>query len=370
MTETLNFTIGEDFGNLLITIAQEHLLHNNDLEKAMRTIEDSLIGIDKRQAFLLLIGTNSIVVDVEKQDVVLMEGISNKKISFNKLDEEKEYIISDLEKIEENLIYVQKESKNKKISFSVKKLSKYFTNKIPDDLLKTIEGEYHTLDHVVNLCTEVIKKYREKFKMLEYLYYMAEELEVKINLSKKQITYPIEIQYLEDELLYPSFREVEEYEELNTYLDTVTKIDVIVLDGIEPVDIMDNYSAGWLSQEGVYYGLNGHIANMLHDEISIALEEKGIIPKGYDDEANGHSWLEQNGWVKQHGNWILYAGYERSELGETDVPISKTQIDILYEFGQKCHKGVLKVGLKQERISAVMFQMTDPIMFKTKWFKF
>lgn len=122
-----------------------------------------------------------------------------------------------------------------------------------------------------------------------------------------------------------------------------------------------NWTAGWLSPEGDYYALNGGIANMLHLNIADKLQQKGIIPK---DEENKDSWLEKNGWVKIHGDWILYGGYLNENFDEPNVPLNRVQQDLIYKYGQTCHKGILKIGFKMERISAVRFQTTNQLALK------
>jgi hypothetical protein len=48
------------------------------------------------------------------------------------------------------------------------------------------------------------------------------------------------------------------------------EINKIVSEGIKPVEITDGYNAGWLAPDGTFYGLNGTIANMLHNQIADA----------------------------------------------------------------------------------------------------
>jgi hypothetical protein len=160
---------------------------------------------------------------------------------------------------------------------------------------------------------------------------------------------------------------------VQTYIDSAREIEEVLEKGIEPVDILDNYSAGWLSPEGEYYALNGEIANMLHNQIASALYEKGIIPQDEVNENNPDGWLCKNGWVKIHNNHILFDGWynEKYSLGQKNVDMTKKQIQAIYEFGQKCCGGVLKLGLGYSQVSAVNFQMlgdNQELMYE-KYFK-
>ena len=126
------------------------------------------------------------------------------------------------------------------------------------------------------------------------------------------------------------------------YIDAAMEIDAVMSKGIEPVNIMDNYSAGWLSPEGLYYGLNGEIANMLHNQIADALKEQGIVLN--DEDSNPDAWLEQHGWVKIHGNNINFAGCCNVRIGKQNVDLTPMQIKKIYEYCALCHNGIVKAG--------------------------
>lgn len=168
--------------------------------------------------------------------------------------------------------------------------------------------------------------------------------------------------------------EVEEYirknalamTSLDNYLKDQREIDKTIEVGIKPVEITDGYDAGWLSPEGVYYALNGGIANRLHNQIADALLLAGIIPvnlKG-DNRKNPDAWLERNGWVKIHGDWILYDGWNLFKYGGKPIPITEAQQKQLCRYGQVCHKGLLSLGYEKEKVSAAKIGMLDIPMLK------
>lgn len=123
---------------------------------------------------------------------------------------------------------------------------------------------------------------------------------------------------------------------------------------LEPVEITEGYDAGWLSPDGDFYGLNGSTGNLLHLNIAERLLASKKIP--VKEMRNPDRWLEENGWVKVHHDWILFSG---SFYGKT---LTEAQIEKLYRYGQVCHRGVLRLGTAQTQITAVRLRATEPIM--------
>jgi hypothetical protein len=74
--------------------------------------------------------------------------------------------------------------------------------------------------------------------------------------------------------------------------------------------------------------------------------------------------LEQNGWVKIHGNWILFDGWNLCNLKKENIAMTEKQKDAIYKYGQACCDGLLKLGYSQETISAARFNMTDLLILK------
>jgi hypothetical protein len=167
------------------------------------------------------------------------------------------------------------------------------------------------------------------------------------------------------------------YKGLDNYIEATKEIDNVLSKGIEPVDIMDNYSAGWLSPEGIYYGLNGEIANMLHIQIGDALLEAGIIPSDYNKIAlNTSQWLEIAGWVKIHNCNVQFAGCLNKKEGVTNsipnVNMTKLQAEIIFKYLHELHGNVCKLGWRMTPITAHMFlRLSDnPELMNEKYFEF
>ena len=145
------------------------------------------------------------------------------------------------------------------------------------------------------------------------------------------------------------------------YLESQKGIEKISKKGIEQAEILDGYDAGYLSQDGVFYGMRGTIANMLHLEIANEMYKKGLIPIKYKDEID--LFFEENGWAKIHGNRVLYAGYDLHTSGLTVIPMSLKQQKIIADYIEKLHDGIMEVN-GFETITALKFKSTEQPMLR------
>ena len=141
---------------------------------------------------------------------------------------------------------------------------------------------------------------------------------------------------------------------LSEFMENEMKIEEYHKTELEPVEITEGYDAGWLSPDGDFYGLNGSTENLLHLNIAERLLAFKKIP--VKEMRNPDRWLEENGWVKVHHDWILFSG---SFYGKT---LTEAQIEKLYRYGQVCHRGVLRLGTAQTQITAVRLRATEPLM--------
>lgn len=141
---------------------------------------------------------------------------------------------------------------------------------------------------------------------------------------------------------------------LSEYMENELKIEEYHKTELEPVEITEGYDAGWLSPDGDFYGLNGSTGNLLHLNIAERLLASKKIP--VKEMRNPDRWLEENGWVKVHHDWILFSG---SFYGKT---LTNVQIEKLYRYGQVCHRGVLRLGTSQTQVTAVRLRATEPLM--------
>lgn len=141
-----------------------------------------------------------------------------------------------------------------------------------------------------------------------------------------------------------------------------------------PVNILDNYSAGWLSPQGKYYALNGMYPDLIHSEIAATLFQEEeirkelVYEKDYEYEKNPDFILEQNGWVKIHGSSICFDGWNLHNRGKKNIAMTEIQKSMIYEYGQICCKGRLRLGYRQDTISAALFNITELPMLQ-KYFE-
>lgn len=104
---------------------------------------------------------------------------------------------------------------------------------------------------------------------------------------------------------------------------------------------------------------------MLHNQIADALVAAHIIPLKDGDtivSKNPDTWLGKNGWVKIHGDWILYDGYMQSLYRMPLVPITDKQIEQISLYGKTCHGDKLYFGLEKQFCSGTRFGFIDKPM--------
>ena len=393
----VHFRIGEDLGLRLMEIAQEHLTEGNDPVKALKTITESLHGCPTDIAILILRGDLVLPVDTESQQVICQNRIVGIHDHFPKVDAC--YWISkrhqDIEKHGENLI-----TGFKALQAEIRKNNRRLTIDLPyDDIFKFVSGNdetmldylrdnYYEVDGICNII-ETTKKYIEfsmsimatmDWMLKTFNEFSDSKLYVEHNGMRLDCSQTLtDVMFVMKETLNFEFN-LNQIDSANDnvqkYIDSAKEIDAIITTGIVPVDIMDNYSAGWLSPTGDYYGLNGEIANMLHNQIADALQEQGIIPDTKDEfgvEVNPDAWMEQNGWVKIHDNNINYAGCINNKLGLKNINITSVQIKLIYDYIQILHNGIMRLGWKQEKVSASKFEaMTtnNPDYLNKNYFSF
>lgn len=375
-----HFTIGEDLGLRLMEIAQEQLTENNDPVKALKTITESLTGCPTDLAVRILKGEMVLPVDVDTQEVICQDRIAGLHDRFPKVDP-LWWIERRAESIEEhgeNLIQGFKElqrqirmkGRNITIDIPYDEIFKFVSGN-NEDMLDYFRENYCEVDIVANL-VETTKKYIEfSMSIINTMDWMLKTFDefadgnlfVKYNSEIKggcsvMLT---DVMSVMKEIMNFEFdlRDHEEHDSVTKYIEATREIDAIVEKGIEPVDIMDKYDAGWLSPDGVYYALNGEIANMLHIQIADALQEKGIVPNKPEGEVgaelNAMEWLEKHGWVKIHGNNIHFDGCNNFQAGKKNVDITDKQITVIRDYITNCYACEIKAGWRMERQSIGMF---------------
>lgn len=392
--EHVHFRVGADAGILMHNIANEHLLYSNDLDKAMRMFSESLGGeVPEDMVLKLLSGELLLLVDEEEQLFNVVERAKHMhldnyypaQLDFPKFVADKQKELDDhCDSLDKGLDFILNKFRyrtNYNLDIPVESLMKYVYGKDQNfiaDIMDELEydDDIQQMRALIRLTKNFIEKSLKLSTMirrLDGLYSIGNELDTQdlLNLVQKV-----------QDIARAEFTMFTEGSDamLNSYMEASKEIDEVVKAGIKPVDIMENYSAGWLSPQGEYYALNGEIANYLHNQISVALQEQGLIPMHENNntdhpEINPDAWLEQKGWVKIHGNNVQFGGCLNDKLGgyKPNVNMTKKQIEIIRDYISDKHACIIKAGWRLEKVSIGMFTgmaMKDPIVLNKKYFTF
>lgn len=378
-TRKVYFTLGEQAGQLLTNIAREHLLYSLNPTKAIDLIKGSLIGCSTQIALDILIGKLVLMTDKDKVSINAIKYTPDMKDKYPMLDFEewagdkilqmrqtaKEWDMA----INELKRAIIKSDGEFRIDVRYDQLIRFFYSGDSENL---IDLEHDTIGSVK--CTIVgIRNFIEKcFKIISVIKWLEKQYPGEIPDGFTLL--PVEVRGLNLRLtdLMTRDNDVEKFLSQNNYRNALVdsfiqnerSIQKTIQNGIKPVDITIGYNAGWLAPNGDFYGLNGDIANMLHIQIANALLGAGIIPQNEESMNNPDGWLSKNGWIKIHGNHILYDGYMQSNYGMPLIPITEIQRESIIRYGQICHRGMLRFGLTFQLCSAAKFGMIDEFMIR------
>lgn len=354
----LTLTIGKGFGRMLTNIAWEKLTDKLNPREAVELITKSLPGCTEGMAVDILDGKTILREDELTQEVLGESGPGGR---FNdwirgqriQLEEDAKEWVEALEKVRQTIA-----DAGGKFEFTVRypELVSYISGDKDAGLLDNphsdaVEQIKGTVEGATNFFVKVSEVY-------EVIVWMCDAL----NTSRVILPDPILSMHTILDSLMCSDPEVEasirkqdfQKQRLSEWMENEKKIEEYHQTELKPVEITEGYDAGWLSPDGDFYGLNGSAGNMLHLNIAERLLASKKIP--VKEMRNPDRWLEENGWVKIHHDWILFSG---SFYGKT---LTDAQIDKLYRYGQACCKGVLLLGTSQELITATRLRATEPIM--------
>lgn len=354
----LTFTIGKGFGRMLTNIAWEKLTDKLNPREAVELITKSLPGCTEGMAVDILDGKIILREDELTQEVLGESGPGGR---FNdwirgqriQLEEDAKEWVEALEKVRQTIA-----DAGGKFEFTVRypELVSYISGDKDAGLLDNphsdaVEQIKGTVEGATNFFVKVSEVY-------EVIVWMCDAL----NTSRVILPDPILSMHTILDSLMCSDPEVEasirkqdfQKQRLSEWMENEKKIEEYHQTELKPVEITEGYDAGWLSPDGDFYGLNGSVGNLLHLNIAERLLASKKIP--VKEMRNPDRWLEENGWVKIHHDWILFSG---SFYGKT---LTDAQIDKLYRYGQACCKGVLLLGTSQELITAARLRATEPIM--------
>lgn len=379
----LHFTLDKSAGKLLAQIAQEHLLCNLDPKKAIETFTMSLNDLPVEMAIKLLSGELVIEVEDDGVNVNVVSRDENKHSDYPKPDFVDWYLFQHKEiRRSGDRIRLGLEELQRSISihrgsfdfeFNYQALGKFIIKNDITEIEDIIDSDprVENMRRMFKLSDAYLRKTYKLFNVFDFLEHTYPQQINPFNGCVPGTRYPIInriemklkalIEY-DYELIEATIRE--EDEGIKKHIEAAQDIEKELRNIIQPSDIKLNYSAGWLDPNGFFYGLNGEISNMLHMNLADAIREKYKVEKGTDIGENPDRWLEEHGWVKIHGNWILYSGYDESGFNRKDIPLTDCQKNSLVAYGNVCHKGILKIGYQKEAIPAARLNIVDDIMLR------
>lgn len=354
MEGRLTFTIGKGFGQMLQRIAWEKLTEKYNPREAVEIITKSLPGCTEGMAVDILDGKIILGEDEATQEVLGTPGEGGKfdrwiKITRAALEVEATEWVETLEGLRQTIADAGGEFK-----FTVRypELVSYLSGDKDAGLLDNPHSDVvEQIKGAVEGATNFFVKVSEVY---EVIVWMCDAL----NTSRVILPDPVLSMHTILDSLMCSDPEVEasirkqdfQKQRLSEWMEEREENQT----ELEPVEITEGYDAGWLSPDGDFYGLNGSTGNLLHLNIAERLLASKKIP--VKEMRNPDRWLEENGWVKVHHDWILFSG---SFYGKT---LTDVQIEKLYRYGQVCHRGVLRLGTSQTQVTAVRLRATEPLM--------
>ena len=358
MEGDLKFTIGKGFGRMLTNIAWEKLTEKLSPRDAVELITKSLPGCTEGMAVDILDGKITLSEDAATQEVLGSPGAGGKFNDWIReqrihLEEEAKEWVKSLEGIRQEIA-----DAGGKFEFSVRY----------PELISYLSGDKDAglLDYPHSNVVEQIKGAVEGAngffvrvgEVYEVIVWMCDALNtsrVFFSDSVLRVRAILDSLACSDPEVEASIRKQDfQKQRLSEFMENEMRIEEYHKTELEPVEITEGYDAGGLSPDGDFYGLNGSTGNLLHLNIAERLLASKKIP--VKEMRNPDRWLEENGWVKVHHDWILFSG---SFYGKT---LTEAQIEKLYRYGQVCHRGVLRLGTAQTQITAVRLRATEPIM--------
>ncbi len=365
-TKTVHFRIGADMGILLMQIAQEHLIYNYNPKKAVETITESLHGCPVELALQIIKGDIVLIVDEEEQNIITVDRDDSIHAIYPKL-ELTDWIIkesSDVYTTGRELINTMKD-----VLLSMKHshvFVEFEYSSVIDYVCGNDRGLLNELDQIaeisrmallIKVTKELIEKSTKIQSVIDFIKFAYPETFTEDCQREYDNLVDTLMRTTEklSEIIHLDFKQIEiEQAGLNNYVNAAIEIDNTLSQEIQPVNIMDNWAAGWLSPNAEYYALNGEIANMLHNQIADALQKKGVIPSDAEDP---DVWLEQHGWVKIHKENINFAGCLNYNYHKANVDMTPAQINTIYKYGTSCWNSRFLMGWRREVLSAAMFQI-------------
>lgn len=358
MEGDLKFTIGKGFGQMLQRIAWERLTEKLSPMAAVEIITQSLPGCTEGMAVDILDGKIILGEDEATQEVTGTPGAGGKFNDWIReqrihLEEEAKEWVKSLEGIRQEIA-----DAGGKFEFTVRypELVSYISGDTDVGILDNPHsGTVEQIKGAIEGSNDFFAKVEEVYGVIVWMCDALNTSRVLFSDSVLRVRAILDSLACSDPEVEASIRKKDfQKQRLSEYMENEMKIEEYHKTELKPVEIIEGYDAGWLSPDGEFYGLNGSTGNLLHLNIAERLLASKKIP--VKEMRNPDRWLEENGWVKVHHDWILFSG---PFFGKT---LTDVQIEKLYRYGQVCHRGVLRLGVSQVQITAARLRETEPLM--------
>lgn len=378
----VNFRVGKGIGIICANIAQEHLIYDYDIDKAIRVFEDGF-GMHRDLAVKCLFGKDYIIRDGNEGQIIVTER-EDKDFEYPQLNCPK--IVDDWL----NRIDIETESWDKfihsgaledtdiTINIPVKELingSRTINDVFSEFTEDEHEGGYYLSK--IDRLKEIYKWFDETDKLLNVIDFMLENKMITyddingphLNVTYNYITYSIDnlkytMEKWEGGESIPSTKTILN-NNIQRFLDAEKKINEDIKKKSIEVDTSKITNAIWMDPDGKMYGLNGEIANMLHCTIADKLVEDGIIEFDKSKYLTADRYLECSGWLKIHNDWVMfdpYASLVDDFDGKIKNHVTHTQAKVLLEYLENNFDGKGQFGIHHHVRTAFGFYQMDYIM--------
>ena len=372
-TQTLHFKLGDRFGQTLTDIAQEHIQYNYNLQKGINAIEKGLVGIPRDMVLDVIVGDKIIMVEDEECFVTERheghDALGYKRFNPSKwTDNEIEKLVVSGDDLTITLDNWIKDLKNKElghfnIDFESSSLMKYIFNGDDSEIFMDIEDEMQPYRQLQLIVDAYMDKTNTVLNCITDLYKLSKTKECKgkpewvINIPPTlQVIINIKMQI--KELVAITKQEIKSISDdsmLGKYMSSQKEIDEVEKEGIQKSDIRENLNAYWLAPNGDAYGLNGEIANMLHNQIADMLVEAGIVVLEEDNVQTADAVMMEEGWLKLHDGEVL------GDHVYNEILITEEQKDTLIQYclGQSNYVIFMNHRITNQFISKARLEMTE-----------
>lgn len=372
---TLTFGLIDGFETLITNLAREALFYKYDGEQAIKVLTESFPTMSKDIALKIISGELVIKV-LDSGNITVEQGIDlydfdkwfKTNVSYYILDYHSDrdtfygyhnYFMNTMfrriDKI--NTYYIPSEDifgySNIEKDFTYRELYKILTSndKNKKDLLWEYALSCETLGRdlrLLNTLNELLEECNQINKAISFI-------ETNFNHKFDRELYDSKFfEILRIHNILTNDIPVEKEDSLEKFINAEIKCSEIY--EIEPSPIDVKYDASWISPEGEYFGMNGEIANMLHNRLADLINKRHIklTGKSLAEDANIDAALCELGWARIHDNRVMYDGY----LMDPIMHMTDKQKEAIYKYCQIHHRGVICCNYN-EPITAARFSMTD-----------